>query len=112
MSNSHLTPTFCSPVILDETHQSCKIGAPWGTEVNEPGGRLFGEAILKPGERRQLFDWEVPYLGTMAIAFVMLAVGLNYGPNTNPSKWAHEEAERRLASLDVLTDKPQSTSDE
>lgn len=55
-------------------------GAPWGTEVNEPGGRLFGEKILAPGERRVPFDWELPYLGTLALASAMLFFGLPARP--------------------------------
>mmetsp|Transcript_4381 Transcript_4381/g.7691 ORF Transcript_4381/g.7691 Transcript_4381/m.7691 type:complete len:111 (-) Transcript_4381:1017-1349(-) len=28
---------------------------------NEPGGKLFGEEPLKPGERRKWEDWELPW---------------------------------------------------
>lgn len=72
-------------------------GAP-AEEVNEPGGRLFGEAIRKPGERRKLFDWEVPYVGSLIVASVMLAVGLNSRPETNSYVWAREEAIARQAA--------------
>lgn len=57
--------------------------APWGSEVNEPGGRLFGEKILAEGERRVAYDWEAPYLGTLALAGVMLYFGLGARPNTD-----------------------------
>lgn len=60
--------------------------------MNEPGGRLFGEAIRKPGERRKLFDWEVPYIGTLVVAGIMLTVGLNSRPTTSAQVWAREEA--------------------
>jgi hypothetical protein len=48
--------------------------------VNEPGGRLFGEAIRAPGQRRTMFDWEYPLYGTFLIAGIMLGVGLNSRP--------------------------------
>lgn len=64
------------------TTRCTKAGAsPWGTEVNEPGGRLFGEKIRAPGERRVPFDWELPYLGTLGLAGVMLYFGLGARPN-------------------------------
>lgn len=66
--------------------------------MNEPGGRLFGEAIRKPGERRKLFDWEVPYIGTLVLAGVMLGFGLNSRPNMSPQAWAREEALARAAA--------------
>ena len=66
--------------------------------MNEPGGRLFGEAIRKPGERRQLFDWEVPFLGTMFVSAVVLYVGLTSRPDTNAYTWAREEALAREAA--------------
>lgn len=66
--------------------------------VNEPGGRLFGEAIRKPGERRKLFDWELPYIGTLVIAGVMLSVGLTSRPPTGSYVWAREEALARQAA--------------
>lgn len=72
--------------------------------MNEPGGRLFGEPILKPGERRKLYDWEAPFVGTMVIAFVMLAVGLNSQPDTNPMSWAREEAIARMAAREKEMD--------
>ncbi|CDF34618.1 unnamed protein product [Chondrus crispus] len=63
---------------------------------NEPGGRLFGEAIRQPGERRKLFDWEVPYIGTLVLAGLMLGFGLNSRPETSALVWAREEALARL----------------
>ena len=69
------------------------------TEFNEPGGRLFGEAIRQPGERRQLFDWELPYIGSLMAAGVILVVGLNSKPETSPKVWAREEAIARQAAL-------------
>lgn len=65
--------------------------------MNEPGGRLFGEAIRKPGERRKLFDWEIPYIGTLVLAGIILGVGLNSRPETSAVVWAREEALERLA---------------
>lgn len=67
-------------------------------EVNEPGGRLFGEAIRKPGERRKLFDWELPYIGTLVLSGLMLAIGLNSRPATSSYVWAREEALARQAA--------------
>lgn len=58
-------------------------GPEWGTEVNEPGGRLFGEAIRGPGERRQLGSWEIPLYVTMGIATLMVTVGLSSRPPTS-----------------------------
>ncbi|CAN8062052.1 unnamed protein product [Agarophyton chilense] len=70
---------------------------PFGeTEVNEPGGRLFGEAIRKPGERRKLFDWEIPYLGTLVLAGLILGVGLNSRPGMSANEWAKQEAKARM----------------
>lgn len=63
--------------------------APWGSEVNEPGGRLFGEKILAKGERRVVYDWEAPYLGTLAAAGVMLYFGLKARPNTDVNVRIH-----------------------
>ena len=51
-------------------------------EFNEPGGRLFGEKILAPGEKREWQIWETPFYTTMIAAAVMLGVGLNFKPNT------------------------------
>ncbi|KAI0561037.1 hypothetical protein FGB62_94g031 [Gracilaria domingensis] len=72
------------------------------TEVNEPGGRLFGEAIRKPGERRKLFDWEVPYLGTLFLAGILLGVGLNSRPSMSADEWAKAEAKARMAARGEL----------
>lgn len=82
-SNDHLSP-FCN-------HQ----GPPWGTVVNEPGGRLFGEAIRKEGERRVPFEWEAPFLGTMAASVVILTIGLGSRPVSSPMDWAREVALER-----------------
>jgi hypothetical protein len=51
--------------------------------VNEPGGRLFGEAIRKPGERRRLFDWEYTLYPTIALSVVLFVVGFNSRPPTS-----------------------------
>lgn len=66
--------------------------------MNEPGGRLFGEPILKPGERRKWFDWEAPFYLTMFTATVMLSVGLNLRPDSSVKTWAREEALARMAA--------------
>jgi hypothetical protein len=58
-------------------------GPAWGTDVNEPGGRLFGEAIRAPGVRRKWFSWEAPFYATMGIATLMLTVGLSSRPPTS-----------------------------
>lgn len=58
-------------------------GPAWGTEVNEPGGRLFGEKIRQPGERRVPFDWELPYIGTLVVGAAMLFFGLPARPTTD-----------------------------
>lgn len=68
---------------------------------NEPGGRLFGEAIRKPGERRKLYDWEIPYIGSLVIAAFMLGIGLNSRPETSAQKWAREEALARQAASET-----------
>lgn len=60
-------------------------GPKWGTEVNEPGGRLFGEPILKPGESRVWFDWELPIYLTFGTAFLMLSIGLSSQPPNSPT---------------------------
>ena len=51
--------------------------------MNEPGGRLFGEALRAPGERRKLFDWEVPLYTTYALAFLVVSVGLSSRPKNS-----------------------------
>lgn len=94
----HLT---CSFIRAPVSARRC-VGPEWGTEVNEPGGRLFGEAIRAPGERRVWFDWELPYYATLATATIMCVVGLNSRPATSATVWAREEAiareEARLAA--------------
>lgn len=62
---------------------------------------MFGEAIRKPGERRKLFDWEVPYIGTMVLAAIMLGIGLNSRPETRATVWAKEEALAREAAREA-----------
>jgi hypothetical protein len=59
------------------------LGPKWGTFVNEPGGRLFGEAIRKPGERRQWFDWEYTIYPTIALSVLLVVVGFNSRPPTS-----------------------------
>lgn len=90
-----------SPTTFDET------GPPWGTDVNEPGGRLFGEAILKPGERRKLFDWEVPFYLTSVLSVVIVGVGLSSRPESKLHLEVQKEAEKRVTALlanDVSTE--------
>lgn len=67
--------------------------------MNEPGGRLFGEPILKPGQRRKLFEWEVPIYGTIVIAGLMLGFGLTSRPEPPMKAEIQAEAERRVAAL-------------
>lgn len=69
---------------------------PGSSYYNEPGGRLFGEAIRKPGQRRELFDWEVPYIGTLVLTGLILSFGLNSRPETSVGLWAKEEAISRV----------------
>jgi hypothetical protein len=78
-------PLFRFPICLSG------VAPKWGSEVNEPGGRLFGEAIRTRGERRSLFDWELPLYGTLAVATLMLGIGLRSRPPSSgkvPSKRA------------------------
>lgn len=74
-------------------------GPAWGTQVNEPGGRLFGERILKPGERRKLFDWEIPVYTTYGLSVIVLYVGLTSRPESKMKQDIQKEAERRVALL-------------
>ncbi len=76
--------------------------APWGTQVNEPGGRLFGEKVRAPGERRVPFDWELPYLGTLGLSAVILYFGLGARPNrdVNVSQRARAAAAYRSTNGD------------
>lgn len=73
--------------------------------MNEPGGRLFGEPIRKPGERRKLFDWEIPYIGTLVLAGVILGVGLNSRPDRSAMTLARKEAFAREATLGRIEDR-------
>lgn len=87
-----------------------RLGAPWGTEVNEPGGRLFGEATLKPGQRRKLYEWEVPFYTTIVLAGVMLGFGLTSRPEAPVEAEIRAEAERRVAALGLDDDDEEKAS--
>lgn len=67
-------------------------------DINEPGGRLFGERIRAPGESRVWFDWEYAQYASMATAVVLLVVGLGSRPGKSYKQEAEEEAARRLAA--------------
>lgn len=103
--NSHCCPlrTFKKRTNQFFHHPHRKHIGPQDVEsyYNEPGGRLFGEAIRKPGERRRLFDWEVPYIGTLVIAGLMLGFGLNSRPDTSITTWAREEALARQMAAEA-----------
>lgn len=55
--------------------------------MNEPGGRLFGEPIRAPGERRVWFDWEYVQYASLATATVLLVVGLGSRPGKSFKVW-------------------------
>ncbi|PIA16436.1 NADH:ubiquinone oxidoreductase 11.6kD subunit [Coemansia reversa NRRL 1564] len=65
-------------------------GAP---QFNEPGGYLFGR---KPGEKLEKEGWETIWGVGFGTAFVMIALGLYYKPDTRIRTWAREEAERQM----------------
>lgn len=78
------------------------IGGPaWGTEVNEPGGQLFGEAPLKAGERRKIQSWEVIFYSTMLASTLILGIGLNNKPESKTIKHIEAEAQRRVALMNL-----------
>lgn len=86
------TPSFLTPLFrpllpslappLPPCRFICPPFAPAGHahDLNEPGGRLFGEPIRAPGERRVWFDWEYAQYAGMGSAVVLLVVGLGSRP--------------------------------
>ncbi|KAI6031771.1 hypothetical protein PISMIDRAFT_673489 [Pisolithus microcarpus 441] len=74
-------------------HRFASHGAP---HYNEPGGWLFGEKPLPPGQKRVKEDWEniwyVGMFGTMLAAAVLLY----YKPDTSIQTWALKEAKQRM----------------
>lgn len=65
--------------------------------MSEPGGRLFGEPIRAPGERRVWFDWEYAQYAGLATATVLLVVGLGSRPGKSFKSTVDEDAARRVA---------------
>lgn len=76
-------------------------GREWGGrdahDINEPGGRLFGEPIRAPGERRVWFDWEYAYYAGLGSAAVLLVVGLGSQPGKSFDDTVEADAAQRLA---------------
>ncbi|KAJ2160647.1 hypothetical protein GGF46_002076 [Coemansia sp. RSA 552] len=62
-------------------------------QFNEPGGYLFGR---KPGVKYEEEGWEKPYFIGFPIAFMLIALGIYYKPDTRIRTWARAEAERQL----------------
>lgn len=71
---------------------------------------MFGEAILKPGERRKLFEWEVPFYVTTVLSAVIVGVGLSSRPESKLHMEIQKEAEKRVAALGL--DDDDSTADD
>lgn len=90
---------------LSWTHQRVWLllaAAPWAPtghahDINEPGGRLFGEPIRAPGERRVWFDWEYAYYAGLGSATVLLVVGLGSQPGKSFDDTVEADAAQRLA---------------
>lgn len=67
-----------------------------GEEFNEPGGLLFGEPPLKPGEKRKWAEWEYIWYPTLFSAAVILGFGLTSRPEgSSIHEWAKKEALER-----------------
>lgn len=62
---------------------TCSIRQGHGSpHYNEPGGYLFGEPPLKPGEKRKWEDWEAPFYYGFGIAILVGGLGLYFKPDT------------------------------
>ncbi|GAB0494130.1 hypothetical protein MMPV_005420 [Pyropia vietnamensis] len=66
-------------------------------DVNEPGGRLFGEPLRAPGERRVWYDWEYTQYASFLTATVLVVVGLGSRPGKTFKETVDEDAARRVA---------------
>lgn len=73
-------------------------GGFWGEGQNTPGGNLFNESPLPPGQARKWESWEAPWYFAFGAAGVILAVGLGSKPNTSLEAWGREQAQQSLAS--------------
>ncbi|KAA8490878.1 hypothetical protein FVE85_1325 [Porphyridium purpureum] len=63
---------------------------------NEPGGRLFGEPLRKPGEKRKWDDWELPTY-VWIVGTVVMWWGFKLVPREESFQdWALVEAKARL----------------
>eukprot|EP00296_Roombia_truncata_P009649 JP448268.1.p1 GENE.JP448268.1~~JP448268.1.p1 ORF type:complete len:120 (+),score=19.39 JP448268.1:26-361(+) len=57
--------------------------------------RLFGEAPLKPGEKREREDWELPVYGAGILSTIILGIGLNFKPETSLKAWAEDQYNKK-----------------
>jgi len=58
---------------------------------NEPGGLLFGEPPLKPGQKRQWEDWELPWYTFLGGGLFIFVFGVAQKPGSQLDQWAKEE---------------------
>ncbi|RUS18375.1 hypothetical protein BC937DRAFT_88835 [Endogone sp. FLAS-F59071] len=75
---------------------------------NEPGGYLFGEKPLAPGEKRVKEGWEDIYYWGMGGGMLFAAIALYYKPDTSVVTWATKEAEKSLKEKGISLDYPKS----
>ncbi|KAI9297971.1 hypothetical protein K502DRAFT_300217 [Neoconidiobolus thromboides FSU 785] len=71
-------------------------GGGGGYPYNEPGGRLFNEKPLQPGEKRVKEEWEGIWFWGWTAFFTIGFVGYYYKPDNSISTWAYHEAKRRM----------------
>ncbi|KAI9014180.1 ESSS subunit of NADH:ubiquinone oxidoreductase-domain-containing protein [Hyaloraphidium curvatum] len=62
----------------------------------EPGGYLFNEKPLPPGQKRKWEWWEAPIYTGFVGGVVVFAYLYSKKPDHKPTVWARVEAERRL----------------
>ncbi|KAJ9090277.1 hypothetical protein DSO57_1004184 [Entomophthora muscae] len=70
----------------------------------EPGGWLFGEKPLKPGEKRVREDWETAWHWGWGLFFFLGYMGNRYKPDTSLSTWAYHEAKMRMEARGEVWD--------
>ncbi|KAH8556097.1 ESSS subunit of NADH:ubiquinone oxidoreductase [Umbelopsis sp. PMI_123] len=75
---------------------------------NEPGGYLFNEKPLAPGQKRIKEDWESIYYWGMGGGFALISALLYYKPDTSVVTWATKEAEKSLKEKGVSLEYPKS----
>ncbi|CAB4384874.1 unnamed protein product [Rhizophagus irregularis] len=65
-------------------------------QYNEPGGYLFGERPLPPGQKRVKEDWENIWIYGMGGSLLLGTIIAIYKPDTSIQSWATREAKKRL----------------